>query len=322
MMAYFRASDENEMKTFSKEKDLSLRSMFLVMDEVDDFRLQCPICLYEGQRVQNRKLQNKPDINLLFCPCCKGVSASHMPKDVVLDRYYNLFFNGFKHEKVTFQDSKKISLHILKLTKEIYKNKVNISILDFGGGDGTISYLLGKKIIEYYPTVKHVNIDLIDKATDSIKKSEDNIIFRRYGDLSEVKNKYDLVIASAVLEHLKNVNYMLLRLLSLIKSEGHFYARTPAVRYFGKTVEFGYPGHLHDMDGSFWNRVIDVFNLNAVLLTSRPSLVQTTFKKAFLKTLLSYLFKMPAHIERFIGGKRKDPLWKYVGGWEVVIKIK
>ena len=142
--------------------------------------------------------------------------------------------------------------------------------------------------------------------------------------LKDLSKKYNIVLASGVLEHIPQMNKVVKSLFSCIEKNGFFYARTPFMSPFKKVfrnIDLPYPAHVHDLGASFWNRFIDTFQLKAKLLVSRPSIVETEFSKAFFITLISYLSKFPAKLETKLLRNKKDMLWNYYGGWEVVVKM-
>jgi hypothetical protein len=102
------------------------------------------------------------------------------------------------------------------------------------------------------------------------------------------------------------------------------YARTPFVLPLAKlipVVDIMYPGHVHDMGSAFWGRFVATFGLPARLVSSRPSLVETTFARAPARTIAAHLLKAPAVLEQAVLGRDHMPLWSFVGGWEAVIQF-
>lgn len=88
-----------------------------------------------------------------------------------------------------------------------------------------------------------------------------------------------------------------------------------------QTKNFMYPGHVHDLGSSFWNRAADTFRFKARYHISGPSIVATTLKTDPIRTLAAYAMKFPAQIEAaLLTSGRKDRLWNLVGGWEVLLE--
>lgn len=298
-------------------------SKHLKTDEIIDYSERCPICLSKNQRKKIFKNQRSPDIYFLKCFHCYGVSASNMPKKTVLEDFYNTYYQNTNNEKlITFDSIKKFSFHILKyIDIKEYENIPYISILDFGGGDGSLSISLAKEINKKHPKLK---IDIL--IVDYIKKedyTQDNIEVKYSNNLHSLIRKYNIILASAIIEHIPDLNPILTQLNKLLKENGYFYARTPYVIPFVKLklpVNITYPGHVHDLGYDFWNNYNKTFNLSWSIIISQTSIVETDFNKHFFRTLIAYILKLPNKIELFFNKNKKKIIWNYIGGWEIVLK--
>lgn len=285
---------------------------------------RCHICLSRAKRKSVFSLQEDPEVSLLFCENCKGLSADYMPTEQALIDYYKDYYYHYDstHNKITFQDPERFAKHILKFM-EIKNFDDEIRILDFGGGDGSLALAAAEFILKDKDIF--IDITVVDYHTHTQKGYEKKNINIKYGtDINILHGKYNIVLASAILEHIPEVNPVLKKLFSFVAPGGYFYARTPdryALKKIIKSLDFKFPQHVHDMGSSFWNRIVETFNIDAVIVSSKPSIVQTEFKKAFLMTLAAYLFKIPAYIEQILFEKKKDMLWKFSGGWEIVLKM-
>lgn len=81
------------------------KSWHLNSDDIYDASKRCPICHFEGERKGHVTIQKDPLIKLLTCPSCKGLSASLMPVNAVLERYYASYWDepgSSSGESVTF----------------------------------------------------------------------------------------------------------------------------------------------------------------------------------------------------------------------------
>jgi 2-polyprenyl-3-methyl-5-hydroxy-6-metoxy-1,4-benzoquinol methylase len=198
----------------------------------------------------------------------------------------------------------------------------SLRILDYGGGDGSLGYAVASELLAR--GVSHARIDLVD--FEPPRPSHDpRIAIRGCKELGEIEGDYDIIIASAILEHVPLVNSVVRKLAAAARPGGYFYARTPFMvplaRLLGR-LDLGYPAHVHDMGSSFWNRSVRTFELRAEIVISRPSLIETTFAEAPARTVAAFLMKLPSHLELAIRRPRPmDPLWSLVGGWEVVLRF-
>ncbi|MDX4050851.1 methyltransferase domain-containing protein [Aliarcobacter skirrowii] len=156
-------------------------------------------------------------------------------------------------------------------------------------------------------------------------KVDGNIVINSKRELSDiVYESYDFVIASAVLEHIPDFYKTITTLFSMVKENGYFYARTPYVEPFmrlSNKIDMTYPGHLYDLGGNYWNNIIKTYNLNAVILNSRPSIVESGFNQSFFRTLMAYILKVPGYLESKFFPTKNKIYWKWVGGWEIYLKF-
>jgi SAM-dependent methyltransferase len=281
---------------------------------------RCLICLYDGPRKPVFRLQQAPLIQLLACPNCRGVSADFMPTAPVLDDFYTHYWPDEEH-RITFGSERRFALRILKNAK-IDGRRNPVRILDFGGGDGTIAIEIAK-VLASGRGVK-CDIDLVDwGAVD--KQVSEKILLRGHRTLETVAAPYDLVIASAVLEHIPEVNAVMKTLFSLVGPNGYFYGRTPYVLPLSRLdpfFDFTYPGHVHDMGSGFWGRITETFKLRARIVHSATSPLETLFSQYPFRSTLACVFKTPSWIEEiFSSPSRKDRFWNLVAGWELVLQF-
>jgi 2-polyprenyl-3-methyl-5-hydroxy-6-metoxy-1,4-benzoquinol methylase len=298
------------------------QTFHLEESDLDLFQPGCVIC-GSDDRFPVGGLQRQPKIELLCCRGCGVVSASHIPSAATLSKFYGSYYKDAYYqsrtEKVAVQVPAALACHIQRQVEpHLLKNE--LAILDFGGGDGSVAMAIGTalgnkgagiaiQIVDYNPQV----VAQSPVATISISKVT---------DLNDVAPAgFDLVLASAVLEHLPYPRQTLEQLFSVVRPGGIFYARTPYmvplrrwVACFGKTIDFTFPAHIHDMGSAFWDRILVTLELQDQfeILISRPSVVETSFQQSPLRTLIAYTLKAPWHL---LGNR-----WGLVGGWEVFIR--
>ena len=284
---------------------------------------KCPFCR-SGQRKAVCVLQDNPQVLLLECTNCNAASASRMPINTALVEYYRDYYESpvSKPEgQNTFDDPKRFG-NYLAIKFNQYLNKPHIRILDFGGGDGSISYWTAKQLLQK-KEVDKVDILVVDYNQKVISAQDNRIFLARKDTLESIQFYYDIVIASAIIEHLPQPNDILNRLLNLIDRGGIFYARTPYVvpfiklfTFFGIKWDFTYPAHVHDLGQEFWesyfNRIVSSTDFE--IIESKPSIVETTFNDHFIRTLVAYVFKAPWYL--------LGRMYKLVGGWEVFVRKK
>lgn len=308
---------ENNIKATLFHRSAHLQEQDLLAPSI-----ACAFC-GSNQRMAVANLQQNPEVVLLKCKTCHASSASRMPKPETLSKYYSEYYDSFaeEEEKITLDAPVRMALHIVRYIKPVLGNLTGreIAILDYGGGDGSISARIAQEIIRL--GAKKVSIALIDYNKSTIEVSSDCIRIYRPNSLDEVAEKtMDLVVASAVLEHIPEPREILAKLLGALKCEGMFYARTPYVTPLSKMVkcvnasfDFTYPAHVHDLGARFWSNIIQRLPVEGKfsLFRSTPSIVETTFRQHFLRTLIAHTLKIPGYIFKESYG--------LVGGWEVFV---
>jgi len=295
---------------------------YVTQNDIYDATKVCPTCGSSARRKSVCLIQIEPLVEFLYCQNCKGCSASSMPTDAYLKDYYVDYYKDSEKQITFYGQVERFSRHIYKYLI-IDKNKSLIKIMDFGGGDGSIAVQLGRIIMKNNPNIRKIHVLSVDYQVQN-QFDDGTVEFHSVKNLDEVDCTYDVIIASAIFEHIQNLDKCLVKIFSLITSGGYLYARTPFLMPFKKlfNVPLLYPMHVHDLGPSFWNRIIERYNLDATMVSSRPPLAETEFKERFAYTLLGYLFKLPCFIEKFLRKNRPDLLWQYVAGWEIVVKVK
>lgn len=279
----------------------------------------CPVCGSESERRRAGQLQQEPEIHLLQCPDCHACSASHMPAQPVLDEYYGKYFRG-DGPMITMPQ---IDGFVNRLLMNIgFAPSISrVRILDFGGGDGTLGLTLARRLLAEHPEL-NVSFTLVDYQTPASGNSDRlNVTHRR--TLSEVEGPFDLVLASAVLEHIPDLQPVIENLFELLAPGGWFYARTPYVAPLKRVLprfDVTYPGHVHDLGAPFWNRIAATYGQPLRVVVSRPSLVESDWLRQPVRTVIAWLLKLPARMELAVSSPGRTPWWRFVGGWEVVLQ--
>jgi 2-polyprenyl-3-methyl-5-hydroxy-6-metoxy-1,4-benzoquinol methylase len=282
--------------------------------------VSCPLCT-STERTHSAFLQKVPDVALLYCRNCHAASASRMPKSETLEKYYSRYYDD-KEVKITLDDPSRMASHIVLHALPSLGDLAgrDIYILDYGGGDGSISFKVAQLLLGR--GAAKINIALVDYDQSTLAKLGEYIEISRPDSLTQIGDRtMDLVIASAVVEHIPEPREILVRLLASLKNGGVFYARTPYVTPLSKIAkavnvnfDFTYPAHVHDLGAKFWNNVIYVLPLEGEfnLLRSTPSIVETSFRQHFWRSLAAHLLKVPGYAFKETYG--------LVGGWEIFLR--
>jgi 2-polyprenyl-3-methyl-5-hydroxy-6-metoxy-1,4-benzoquinol methylase len=298
------------------------KSLRVSRADVYDASDSCPVCRSSRARRAVFSVQHDPEIDMLECFSCGAFSASQMPRAEVLDRYYAQYYEGLSNN-YTLDDASRFARHILRFMPDL-TIAGELRILDFGGGDGSLAIALARDLQNRASAPISITIDVVDYA---IPKDTEHpkILIKGHKELENVEGGFDIVLASAILEHLPDAHTAIRRLTSLTTKRAYMYARTPSVLPIARlitSIDITYPAHVHDMGSAFWNRFTRTFDLDAHLISSRPSLVETTLRSSPVRTALAHGLKLPALIELALFGRKRPPLWNFVGGWEVVVRFR
>ena len=210
------------------------------------------------------------------------MSATHLPNEDYLKSYYNDTFshlygvyNEAEEYDITFTDPDRFVRHLLGVIPvEDFAGQSQVRILDFGGGDGTLAYKLALAL-----PADSSNITIVDYGENIVDTEEPGIKVEKLERLDSVTDPFNIVIASASLEHVPHVEPVIRKLVSLLKPGGYMYVRTPYIvpmkRIFS-TIDIGYPAHIHDMGADYWNRFPEIYSPDMSIIKSQPSIVQIT----------------------------------------------
>lgn len=282
---------------------------------------KCPFC-NSTSRQPLCVLQNEPDVFLLECAECHAASASRMPTADALEAYYDRYYQSpmfsDADNRTTFDAPSRFGKYLATLYLQQH-NHSDVKILDFGGGDGSVSHAIALELLKR--GVDKVGISVVDYNKDALVPKDDRISIFSKAKLSDVSEQHRFVVASAIIEHLPEPRPMLDACFNLLEPGGVFYARTPCMvpimrlcHRVGIELDLTYPAHVHDLGQQFWESYFSRGNSAGIfrILKSKPSIVESTFKKRLLKTVAAYSLKAPWYVL----GQR----YKLVGGWEVFVK--
>lgn len=259
-------------------------------------------------------LQREPLISLRQCRQCSATGASRTPTEAALTNYYSTYYSsGTGQPAYTLGAPNKLAARIAEQFHGDLKQPIRI--LDFGGGDGTIAYLLAVAL--YDKGAMNIAITVVDYEDRTIPSDNSQITITKKKNLDELSGEtFTIVIASAVIEHYPKPKELLIKLLESVSTGGLFYARTPymlplmkALEPLGIRLDFTFPAHLYDLGQHFWARIFPLLAPQFDLAVSRPSIVETSFSTNFVRTLIAHALKLPWY---FLRGS-----YGLVGGWEV-----
>jgi SAM-dependent methyltransferase len=273
----------------------------------------CPVCGGRSPRPEVAVLQVEPRVSLLQCTDCGAASASRFPRDAFLKELYSpehyssdLFSNPRPVERCAMHIARRIA----------FQPAETLRVLDYGGSDGALSVALGKAL----RALGHTSAQEFTVVELTPREPRGDVRFLTLEGFFAAQSSFDVVIASAVLEHLTNVPSVVHQLLSLAKPGALFYARTPYEQplhrlYSGYRLRW--PRHLHDMGPEFWSRFLKTFGASGSLLESGPSIVESDFFDRPWRTVGACVLKAPGQATRSPSGAGSAD-GKYSRGSEAV----
>ncbi len=293
----------------------------LAEDELLPERTACPVCLADGRGSALLTIQREPRVELLACGRCGAASASRMPKPDVLARYYADYYSG-RERRITVGDAARFGRAIASRLGEPAAPGEALRILDFGGGDGSLGLEVAKTLRAGWGRAD-LDVTVVDHG-EPWARNESGIPLRGVLRLEEAPGPFAVVLASAVFEHVPELHATARAVFSRVARGGAFYARTPYLAPFGAvfpSLDLTFPAHVHDLGPAFWGRVADTFGLAARVVRSAPSPVEADVRTHPLRALFSHALKLPARIESRLGGVHPERIWRWVGGWEAVLRF-
>lgn len=215
----------------------------------------CPIC-FSQINLNNKILfypvdfdkgkQKKVFTEIHFCPTCNvgvafpEISEKEMQEYYVSGHYWqNAKLRGSLKDFPVPYTLAKIRWKIIE-EELIAKKRKNISILDIGAGFGCIGMVAGKsrkvsldRYVMLEPDLKmHKNFQMIRQKWKI--KSE----FEAFDSLEKVSGKYDVVVLSHVLEHLREPQVLLKKTLLFLNDGGILLVDVPNQDYLFKRDVF------------------------------------------------------------------------------------
>lgn len=281
----------------------------------------CPLC---GSRDPSRRpvliLQADPLVRLVECRTCGAQSADRIPSQAYLSALYDP--RTYRSSLVSEAGLARRCARFIADGARFDADRA-LSILDFGGSQGALSTAIRDAFLRdgHRGEIRSTVVDIHPGRDTTHQRFLDPTGFEAS------RERHDVILASAVLEHLPDPASTIRSLLARAASGSIFYARTPwdsPLELLVPGYRVKWPRHLHDLGPDFWEGFMERYGVSGHLIASRPSIVETSFRSAPLRTAMAHLAKLPARLEQAIRSDataRKGRVWRLVGGWEVLIRI-
>lgn len=191
---------------------------------------QCPICLHDKRKLLfTQKFAEHFEHKIVSCSLCGFVYVSNTPPQKYYDEYYRneSKYEGIRENEIHDYFTYKEFAHILKrfVSKES-------NILEVGCSTG--------KLLNFIKTKGYKNLLGIEPAPECKLIAKNNYgieVITSTLDNFKRKEKYDLIIFSAVLEHLTDIRNTVIKAYSLLNENGIIYICVPDAGQFYKKFD-------------------------------------------------------------------------------------
>lgn len=290
----------------------------------------CPVCNAKTKREIINPVFEKKNLNFVKCDNCGVISSSHYINPTTLQDYYSVYFKlrgleGYNIGHENYKAYEDYLFNILAAKREHKYSGLCINILDYGGGSGLISFDLAKRMLAAN-WCKNAHITVVDYEEDNLNLTDPRIEFSRIipEKILWDREKYDLVIANDVIEHIFFVYPVLSGLIGSVAKGGILIIKTAWIQpIYSMLAKLGwrnlslayYPEHVHDYSANFFQNIFTLFNeKDFETIVSAPSFFsEKLFGKNFLSAFAARLIRAPWYLWR------KYP---FVGGWMLIARRK
>ena len=238
LLAFFRLMDPLDKTGIPRslnEKQMAARERLLraISENIIKLReVDTCLCGNQGLMQIARKDGFGLDFGAFLCMKCGLILTSPAICDESIPVYYAEYHNDIWH-KLPFKDFKGVvgrGHKIFKIVKKALPNKPTLTVLDIGGGTGSVIMEFSESAIEAGWNVHPV---LIDYSPDMHKKvknlSNAHVFIGGLEDLAKTEREYDVVIMSHVVEHFTDVVRQFSNLKRHITTDTLVYIEVPGI---------------------------------------------------------------------------------------------
>jgi len=259
-------------------------------------------------------VQESPPVRLIMCSECKAQMVDHLPQREFLDKLYT------ESEYVGFLEGSQRLTRALarRLASEVrasWSTSVVVQILDYGGGSGSLARCLAAALTEHELRSQVTVVDIISGELG------DELTFLTPDEFDACTQTFDVILCSAVIEHLRDPGFRLKNLYSRLNAGGWIYVRSPQLGGLKilRASWFRWPRHLSEFGPAFWRRFPPAMGWNVEFVWSRASRPETEWRTRPISTVVAIALKSPSFLE--LGLRRmlrlsKGCRYPWVGGWE------
>lgn len=277
----------------------------------------CPFCNGIKLVGTGTNVQTEPVVEYLECHNCFAYFTDRAPTASYLAKFYhNTIYEG----TISKSDALAIRLANSILGGPVHEvltvTSSRLHVMDFGGGSGSLGLAIKHRLGR--PDTRITLVDLYEPRGYS------GIDFLTPEELlSSRDSSFDLIVLSAVIEHLAQPGAVIADLYQRVRTGGFIYFRAPSLFPLGKLRPnlLRWPEHLSDLPPRFWHELPRSLGWKVEIVKSCPSQTSDRFRDNFLAALLANFMKLPGYLEASMSELtdwRYRPKYQCAGGWDIV----
>lgn len=209
------------------------------MNHMINLKRNCPICgstggsfLNEIDMAQEKRSCLPSHYDIVCCPNCGFCFADMQASQDDFDNYYMTSNNYSEAEGLRTSTPYEITYESVYRLIEDRVNR-HMKIIDIGSGGGGL--------LRFLKAHGYENVHGLDPSKASIDCLKSFGIEGKVGSIfgsvaDEDQNAYDLVISTAVVEHIYDLNSYVQRLMKYLKPDGYLLINAPAVESFQENI--------------------------------------------------------------------------------------
>ena len=151
------------------------------------------------------------------------------------EKYYTDLYAFFKNPNERFNSQFNSAKYKFDILKDYLNFSKKIDLLEIGcGAGGILAFFQSKKC----------EVIGVDYENDHLQYAREKNI-KTFSNYEGINKKFDLIILSHVLEHLVDIEYILNKCKSLLKSDGFIYVEVPSIESISKHYDYEITNFLH-----------------------------------------------------------------------------
>jgi len=287
------------------------------MNSLSDSLASCIFCAASMSSRNVARVQDEPPVDVVECSECRAQMVNRLPQRDFLDRLYTADYSG--HLEASKRLSNALARRISGEIADSWPPPDCVRILDFGGGTGAFALALGACLSEKSLRFQVTVVDIVPGRVG------DHIQYFDPEAFDKTNQQFDIILCSAVVEHLRDPGFRLTSLFDRLAMGGWIYVRSPQLGWLKviKPSWFRWPRHLSDFGPAFWRRFPMLAGWDITVVWSRACRPETEWRLRPVATAVAYVLKAPCFVElgiRRLLRRSEACVYPMVGGWEFLAR--